>query len=68
MNLETFPVLTCIQSRTKGRIMAQAVRRRPVTAELRVRSQASPCGICGGLCDNGICFVTSGSALPSQYN
>jgi len=48
--------------------MAQTVRRRPVTAEFRVRSQANPCGICGGLCDNGIGFVTIGSALPSQYN
>jgi len=65
--LETFPVCTCVQSRIWGRIVAQAVRRWPVTAEFRVRSQASPCGICGGLCDTGIGFVTSVSALTSQY-
>jgi hypothetical protein len=29
-----------------GRAMAQAVSRRPLTAE--VRSRVSPCGICGG--------------------
>jgi hypothetical protein len=28
--------------------MAQAVSRRPPTAEARVRSRVSPCGICGG--------------------
>jgi hypothetical protein len=27
--------------------MADLIIRRPVTAEARVRSQASPCGICG---------------------
>jgi hypothetical protein len=28
--------------------MAQAVSHRPLTTEARVRSQVSPCGICGG--------------------
>jgi len=28
--------------------MAQAVSRQPLTAETRVRSRLSPCGICGG--------------------
>jgi hypothetical protein len=28
--------------------MPQAVSRRPLTAEARVRSRVSPCGICGG--------------------
>jgi hypothetical protein len=28
--------------------MAQAVSRRPLAAEARVRSRVSPCGICGG--------------------
>jgi hypothetical protein len=28
--------------------MAQAVSRRPLTVEARVRSRVSPCGICGG--------------------
>ena len=31
-----------------GRAMAQAVGHRPLTAEARVRFQASPRGICGG--------------------
>ena len=31
-----------------GRAMAQALSRRPLTAEARVRSRVSPCGICGG--------------------
>ena len=31
-----------------GRAMAQAVSSRPHTAEARVRSRVSPCGICGG--------------------
>jgi hypothetical protein len=31
-----------------GRAMSQAVSRRPLTAEARVRSRVSPCGICGG--------------------
>jgi hypothetical protein len=34
--------------RTVGRAMAQAVSRRPLTAEARVRSRVSPCGIFGG--------------------
>jgi hypothetical protein len=32
---------------TFGRAMAQAVSRRPLTAETRVRSRVRPCGICG---------------------
>jgi hypothetical protein len=28
--------------------MAQAVSRRPLTAEAQVRSRLSPCGLCGG--------------------
>ena len=32
----------------KGRAMAQAVSRRPVTAEDRFRFQANACEICGG--------------------
>jgi hypothetical protein len=36
--------------------MAQAVSRRPSTAEARARSRVSPCGICGGQSDNGTGF------------
>jgi hypothetical protein len=31
-----------------GRTMAQAVSRRPLTADARVRARVNPCGICGG--------------------
>jgi hypothetical protein len=31
-----------------SRAMAQAVSRRPLTAETRVCARVSPCGICGG--------------------
>jgi hypothetical protein len=36
-----------------GRAMAQAVSRRPLTAEARVRSRFNPCGICGGQSGTG---------------
>jgi hypothetical protein len=36
--------------------MAQAVSRRPLTAEARVRYRVSPCGICGGRSGTGTCF------------
>jgi len=47
-------------------LQAQAVSRRPVTAEARVRSQASPGGICGGHSVNGTDFSPSTSAFPCQ--
>jgi len=42
-------------------LQAQAVSRRPVTAEARIRSQASPGGICGGHSVNGTGFSSSTS-------
>jgi hypothetical protein len=39
-----------------GRAMAQAVSRRPLTAEARVQSWVSPCGICGGRNGTGTGF------------
>jgi hypothetical protein len=39
-----------------GRAMAQAVSRRPLTAEARVRSRVTPCGICGGQSGTGTGF------------
>ena len=51
----------------KGRVKAQAVSRRPLTAEAQVRSQVSPCGICDGQSGDGTCFSPSTSVLPCQF-
>jgi hypothetical protein len=50
-----------------GRAMAQAVSRRPLTAETRVRSRVGPCGICGGQSGTGTGFSASTSAFPCQF-
>jgi hypothetical protein len=47
--------------------MAQAVSRRPLTAEARIRSRASPCGICGGQNGTGTGFSPSTSVFPCQF-
>ena len=39
-----------------GRVMTQAVSRRPVNAETAVRSRIGPCGICRGQSDTGTGF------------
>jgi hypothetical protein len=44
-----------------GRAMAQVVSRRPLTAEARVLSRASPCGICVGRSCTGAGFSPSSS-------
>jgi hypothetical protein len=51
-----------------GRAMAQAVSRRPVTAEDRVRSWVSPCGICGRQSGTGTRFSPSVSVFPCQFH
>jgi hypothetical protein len=51
-----------------GRAMAQAVSRRPPTAEDRVRSRVSPCGICGGQSGIGTSFSPSTSVFPCQFH
>jgi hypothetical protein len=48
--------------------MAQAVSRRPLTAEARVRSRASLCGICDGQSDTGTGFSPSTSVFPCQFH
>jgi hypothetical protein len=48
--------------------MAQAVSRRPLTAEARVRFRVSPCGICGGQSGTGTGFPPSTSVFPCQFH
>jgi hypothetical protein len=48
--------------------MAQAVSRRPPTAEARVRSLLSPYGICGGQSGTGTGFSLSSSVFPCQFH
>jgi hypothetical protein len=44
--------------------MAQAVSRRPLTAEARVRALVHPCGICGRRSGTGTGFSPSSSVSP----
>ena len=48
----------------QGRAMAQAVSRRPLTAEARF----GPCGICGGQSGTGTGFSPSTSVFPCQFH
>jgi hypothetical protein len=48
--------------------MAQAVSRRPLIAEARVRAQINLCGICGGQIDTGTGFSPSSSVFPCLYH
>jgi hypothetical protein len=48
--------------------MAQAVSRRPLTAEARVRSRGSLCGTCGGQSGTGTGFSPSTSVFPCQFH
>jgi hypothetical protein len=48
--------------------MAQALSRRPLTAEVRIRSRAIPCGICGGQSGSGTGFSPSTSIFSCQFH
>jgi hypothetical protein len=48
--------------------MAVAVSRWPVTAEVRVQSQANPCHICGGQSATSTGFSPSTAIFPCQYH
>jgi hypothetical protein len=47
-----------------GRAVAQAVSRRPLTAEARIRTRVNPCGICDGQSGIGTGFSPSSSVFP----
>jgi hypothetical protein len=51
-----------------GRAMAQAVSRRPLTAEARVRSLVGPCVICGGQSGTGTGFSPITSVFLCQFH
>jgi hypothetical protein len=58
-----FTTLAVFQNMS-GRAMAQAVSRRPLTAEARVRVRVNQCGICGGQSGTGTGFSPSSSVSP----
>jgi hypothetical protein len=47
--------------------MAQAVSRRPLIAEARVRSRVSPCGVCGEQSGTGTGFSPSCRFSPANF-
>jgi hypothetical protein len=51
-----------------GRAIAQAVSRRPVTAEGRGRSRVIPCWIRGEQSGTGTCLSSSTSVFPCQFH
>jgi hypothetical protein len=61
------PVPSIQVAHLQGRAMAQAINRRPLTAEARVRSRVSPCGIFGGQSGTGTGFPPSTLAFPCQF-
>jgi hypothetical protein len=60
--------ITARECLVEGRAMAQAVSLRPLTAEARVRSRVSPCGICGGQSSTGTGFSPNTSVFTCQLH
>jgi hypothetical protein len=52
---------------TSDRIIAQVVSRQLLLAEVRIRSQDSPCGICGAQCHCDR-FLSESFGFPRQYH
>jgi hypothetical protein len=48
--------------------MAQALSRRPLTAEARVLARVNPRRICGGQSGTGTGFSPSSSVFPCRYH
>jgi hypothetical protein len=51
-----------------GRAIVQAVCRRHLTAESRVRARVNPCGICGGQSGTRTGSSPSSSVFPCQHH
>lgn len=51
-----------------GPRLKRTVASRSLTAEARVRCQASECGICGGRVGAAKCSASSPSGFPCQYH
>jgi len=47
--------------------MSQAVSRRPLNAEVRLRSQVNPCEMCDGRSETGKSFPSIGYIIPSIF-
>jgi hypothetical protein len=64
----TYITLLAIDLEVNGRAIAQAVSRRPLTAEATVLSRVSPFGICGGQSDTGTGFPPEYFGFPCQFH
>jgi hypothetical protein len=62
------PFFEVLTTGVLGRAMAQAVSRRPLNSEARVRSRVSPYGICGRQSGTGTDFSPSTSVFPCQFH
>jgi hypothetical protein len=62
------PIMVTTVRPIVGRATVQAVSRRSVTAEARVRSHASPCGICGGQSGTRTGFSPSTSVFFCKFH